>query len=154
MTHCELAQKYFMEGYNCSQSVVLAFSDVTGLSRRESLLLSSSFGGGMGGLREVCGAVSGAFMVLGMLYGYTEPEDQDGKRSHYARIQDFAARFRELHGSIVCRELLEKPDTAPQPSPRTEAYYRARPCAAFVRDAAMLVDRYMDEYPIASKSET
>ena len=148
MNHSELAEKLFLDGYNCSQAVVLAFEDVTGLPRKQALMLSSSFGGGMGRLREVCGAVSGAFMVLGLLYGYTEPEDQAGKRQHYARIQHLAAKFRELHGSIVCRELLKKPDTAPTPSPRTERYYHERPCQIMVRHTAMLVDQYIQEHPL------
>lgn len=148
MNHSDLAEKLFLEGYNCSQAVLAAFEDVTGISRREALRLSSSFGGGMGRLREVCGAVTGAFMVLGLLYGYEDPKDREAKTAHYARIQDFAGKFRELHGSIICRELLKKPDTSPEPTPRTEQFYHARPCIAMVRDAAALVDRYMAENPL------
>lgn len=86
MNHSDLAEKLFLEGYNCSQAVLAAFEDVTGISRREALRLSSSFGGGMGRLREVCGAVTGAFMVLGLLYGYEDPKDRVAKTTHYARI--------------------------------------------------------------------
>ncbi len=92
-----------------------------GLDLETALRLSSSFGGGMGRLREVCGAVSGMFMVAGLKYGYSDPHDKPAKAEHYKRIQDLAAEFRDENGSIVCRELLASSRAVPTaPFRRTE----------------------------------
>lgn len=141
MTRREMAEQNFVAGYNCAQAVALAFEDKLGLDRETLLKLSSSFGGGMGRLREVCGAVSGMFIVAGLLEGYVSPADDEGKRAHYALIQRLAARFRDKNGSIVCRELLgaKLADTTPSPDARTPQYYSARPCARLVGDAAQIV---------------
>ena len=142
MTHGEKAEQNFRRGYNCAQSVVLAFSDVTGLDDRTAAMLSSSFGGGMGRLREVCGAVSGALTVLGLVQGYADPDDPDEKKAHYHRVQEFAKRFREKNGSIICRELLSGVQTVggSDPEQRTESYYKKRPCPALCRCAAEILD--------------
>lgn len=103
----ERAMELFKQGYNCSQSVFGAFCEECGIDFETALKLSSSFGGGMGRLREVCGAVSGMFMVVGMKYGYTDPKDSVSKAEHYKRIQELAEEFKENNRSIVCRELLE-----------------------------------------------
>ena len=95
----------FKKGYNCSQSIVLTFADILPLDSDTLSRMASSFGGGMGRLREVCGAVSGMFMVAGLLYGYEGPETGQVKAEHYARIQDLAHKFEEKHRSIVCREM-------------------------------------------------
>ena len=99
--HGQKAMEYFKEGYNCAQSVLLAYAEECGMEKEMAVRLSSSFGAGMGRLRQVCGAVSGMFMVAGMLYGYDSPKDQKGKAEHYQRIQHLAARFREENGSIM-----------------------------------------------------
>ncbi len=147
MTHAELAKEYFLRGYNCSQSVFAAFCDVTGMDEECALRLSSSFGGGMGRMREVCGAVSGVFMVAGLLWGYSSADDKTEKQEHYARIQSLAEVFRKKHKTILCRELLEdlKTDSAPTPSDRTEEYYHERPCLRFVMDAAEILDEMIAE---------
>lgn len=147
MEHKELAMQLFHKGYNCAQSVFCAFCDVTGFDLGNAARLASSFGGGMGRMREVCGAVSGALMVLGYLRGYSDPEDQEAKAAQYAKVQEFARRFREQNGSIICRELLANVETAPGSAPevRTNAYYHARPCEGFVADAAMLLDQFLAE---------
>lgn len=147
MDHKEKAISLFLEGHNCAQAVFLAFCDVTGLSAGDALRLSSSFGGGIGRMREVCGAVSGACMVLGWVYGNDRLCSDEEKAAHYARIRAFADGFRHEHGSIICRELLENPDYSPTPSPRTEEYYQSRPCARFVGTAAELVDKYLAAHP-------
>ncbi|MBR2914007.1 MAG: C_GCAxxG_C_C family protein [Oscillospiraceae bacterium] len=146
MNHEEKARELFKQGYNCSQAVLLAFCDVTGLNEQTALMLSSSFGGGMGRMREVCGAVSGMFMVAGLLYGYSEPHDQAGKTAHYKRIQALAEEFRKENGSIICRELLGLPGGADShvPEPRTDAYYKKRPCAELVALAARIMDAYIE----------
>ena len=147
MNHSEKAKELFHSGYNCAQAVVLAFSDVTGLGEKTATMLSSSFGGGIGRLREVCGAVSGACMVAGVLYGPTDPNDHEAKMTHYARIQQLAARFKEVNGSYICRELMGLPAGAsdPEPEKRTEAYYHRRSCAEYVEIAARILDEYIAE---------
>ena len=148
MTYGELAAKNFTDGYNCAQAVLLAFSDLTKLDTDTALRLSSSFGGGMGRLREVCGAVSGMFMVAGLLYG-EDSLDHTGKTEHYARIQALAAKFREKNGSIICRELMEVTEKDPShvPEKRTSEYYKKRPCAMLCADAAEILAQYIKENP-------
>lgn len=146
-SYAQKAMTLFKEGYNCSQSVFLAFADLYELDRETALKISSSFGGGMGRLREVCGTVSGMFMTIGMLCGYTSPSDYEGKAAHYARIQELAKRFEEINHSIVCRELLglsQKRDDA-VPSERTEEYYKKRPCVELVGCAAAIMESYLKE---------
>ena len=130
-----LARANFMAGYGCAQSVLIAFSDLTGLDEKTSARLGSSFGGGMGRLREVCGGVTGAFAVLGLLCGYDDPADKEGKSRHYADIRELARRFSERSrgNSIICRELL------------TGEYYKKRPCPDLVALAAEVLAEMLDE---------
>lgn len=150
MTRKERAIDHFLAGANCTQAVVLAFCDVMGMDERTALRLSAPFGGGLGRQREVCGAVSGMCMVAGMLYGYDDLTDSAAKAAHYRLIQDLCGQFRERHGHIVCRELLgaKKAATDPEPAPRTEEYYRTRPCAVQVGDAAEILEQYLTEHPV------
>ena len=148
MDHGIKAAELFFGGYNCAQSVAVAFCDVTGLDEKTATRMMSGFGGGMGRLREVCGAVSGMFFVLSYLYGYDTPGDDTGKMRTYADVQALAAKFRETCGSIVCREILKNPSTDPTPSPRTEEYYKKRPCARMVFTAATLMDAYIAAHPL------
>ena len=151
MDHSEQAAQLFLSGSNCAQAVMVAFCDVTGLEPAFAAKLSSSFGGGMGRLREVCGAVSGMLMVAGLLYGYDEPgQNDEAKKAHYQLVQELAGQFREQAGSIVCREILKNPPTNPDPSPRTAEYYKTRPCARMVVTAARILDRYIEEHPPAN----
>lgn len=140
--------EYFMEGYNCAQAVLMAFSDMVGLDEKLCAKLSSSFGGGMGRMREVCGAVSGMLMVAGLLYGYDGPEEGQIKKEHYARVQYLAEKFREEAGSIICREILKNPPSDPTPSPRTLEYYAQRPCARMVALAVRTMEQYIAENPV------
>ena len=149
MDHGIYAAELFLKGYNCSQSVMVAFCDVTGLEEDFAARMASSFGGGMGRMREVCGAVSGMLMVAGLLYGYETPGDDVSKKAHYTLVQELSAQFRQEVGSIVCREILKNPPSDPTPSPRTEEYYRKRPCARMVHLAASILDRYIEEHPYA-----
>ncbi len=143
MTHREKAIGYFCAGYNCAQAVFAAFCDVTGYSEKEAFMLASSFGGGMGRMRETCGAVSAMFMIAGIVRGYDDISTDAPKKAHYELVQALAAEFRKEHGTITCRELLAglKPDSNPTPSARTEEYYKVRPCVRFVATAADIVDR-------------
>ena len=102
----QIAKENFKAGYNCAQAVVLAFKEELGIDAETLLKLSSSFGGGLARLREVCGAVSGGAMVLGILGGYTSPTDNTSKTEHYKRVRQFTEAFKEENGSIICRELL------------------------------------------------
>ena len=147
MDHAKKARELFLKGYNCSQAVVCAFEDLTDLGTDEAARIASSFGGGMGRLREVCGAVSGAFLVLGILYGYSDPEDIEAKKAHYHLVQEFARCFKEINGSIICRELLKNVKTAPgtDPEPRTPEYYASRPCVRCIGEAAQIVDDLIRE---------
>ncbi len=137
--YSEKAKALFVEGYNCAQAVFLAFNDLLDIEFDDAAKLASSFGGGMGRLREVCGAVSGMFMVAGMVFGYDDPAAREPKAEHYALIQELAGKFRAECGSIVCRELLEAPDTGTVPTERTTEFYKKRPCAELVALAAAIM---------------
>ncbi|MBO4327366.1 MAG: C_GCAxxG_C_C family protein [Clostridia bacterium] len=147
--HGEIAQELFYKGYNCAQAVFCAFCDMTGLDIDTAAKLSSSFGGGLGRLREVCGTVSAASMVLGMLKGYQVPGDIAAKNAHYELVREFAKRFREKYGSIVCRELLTgagvNAEAGGLSEARTAEFYKKRPCPELVRGAAEILDSMLSE---------
>ncbi len=147
VSRAELARELFLSGYNCSQAVACAFCDVTGLDIDTAARLASSFGGGLGRLREVCGTVSGAALVLGIARGYSDPKDFEAKKRHYALVQEFARRFSEQNGSIVCRELLSGigVTTGGAPEARTSAYYAKRPCPALAASAAGILEELLRE---------
>ncbi len=142
----QLACKYFTEGYNCAQSVFAAFADKMGISEEGALRRSSAFGGGMGRLREVCGAVSGMAMVLSELYGYTDAKDDKAKKELYSYVQEVSEKFKDEYHTIICRELMgigvEKPD--PTPTPRSKEFYEKRPCLAFVVSAARILSDFLE----------
>ena len=148
MDHGIKAAELFLEGYNCAQAVAVAFCDVTGLEEKTAARMVSGFGGGMGRLREVCGAVSGMFFVLSYLYGYDDPKADEEKKQLYTDVQGLAAKFQAQCGSILCRDLLDNPPSDPNPSPRTAQYYKDRPCARFVMTAAELMDAFLGEHPL------
>ncbi len=145
MAKGEKAKALFKEGYNCAQAVFGAFAEELGLEFETAMKLSSGFGGGMGRLREVCGAVSGMFMVFDMKYGYTSPTDSKAKMELYSHIQNLAKEFEQDNGSIICKELLGLTEKKSEPTPekRTDEYYKKRPCAELVEFAADLVDSYL-----------
>lgn len=143
----QCAMKLFKEGYNCSQSVLGAWCEELGLDMKTAMAISAGFGGGMGRLREVCGTCSGAFMALSLKYGGYSPKDAQKKKEMYEIIQKFAARFKQENGfdSIICRELLGLPAgaSAPTPAPRTESYYKKRPCGELVGLSAALLTEFI-----------
>ncbi len=145
--YAKKAMDLFYEGYNCSQSVFLAFADQYHMDKETAARISSPFGGGMGRLREVCGTVSGMFLVLGMIYGYDRPGDYEGKARLYERVQELARRFEEQNGSIVCRELLglSQKREEPVPEKRTPEYYKKRPCPQLAAMAAGILEEYLKE---------
>ena len=145
MNHVEKARDLFLSGCSCSQAVFCAFAKDFGMDETTALRLASSFGGGMGGMRETCGAVSGMLMVAGMKWGYSDVGNLDIKTAHYARTRALIEGFKQEHGTIVCRELLAHlNELKTNPSARTAEYYKQRPCALFVETAARLLDQ-MDE---------
>lgn len=136
------AREFFRDGYNCCQSVLLAFQDVIGLPPEKTAQLSSGFGGGMGRLREVCGAVSGMVFMAGVISPADHPENTEERRANYALVQEFAEAFRKENGSIVCRELLglkAAHKESPAPSARNGQWYTDRPCERLVGCAARIV---------------
>lgn len=145
MTRREIAESKFLEGYNCTQAIAIAFADVASLDEEVLLKASSSFGGGMGRLREVCGAVSGMFLIEGLVEGYTSPTDRRAKTDHYARIQKLAKEFCDKNGSIVCKELLgvKGQIVSAVPDERTPQYYKTRPCARLIGDAAEILENHL-----------
>ncbi len=145
--HSQKAAELFKQGYNCSQSVVGAFCEELGIDFDTAIKLVSPLGGGMGRLREVCGAVSGMFLLTGIVFGYTEPNNLEVKGKLYERVQELAKRFKAKRSTIICRELLEGVETSdsPEPSERTEEYYLKRPCLKIIEDAAQIFEDYLSE---------
>lgn len=140
--HSDLAAELFTKGYNCAQAVFGAFAEDLGIDFNTAVKISSSFGGGMGRMREVCGALTGCFMAAGLKYGYTDIRNQNAKAEHYKLIQQIAENFKKANGSIICRELLGISDNnSPIPSERTAEYYRKRPCIELVRCATEELDK-------------
>lgn len=137
----------FQEGYNCAQAVFAAYSEELGIPFKDAMKLASSFGGGMGRLREVCGAVSGMLMAAGMKYGYSDPDDKKAKEEHYRLVQTLAKRFEQKNGSIICRELLglDPQRDDPVPKERSGSYYQKRPCGELVRCAAEILDDCLNQ---------
>ena len=142
VNYSDIAGENFKKGYNCAQSVLLAFAKECNLDEEYALKLASSFGGGMGRLRETCGAVTSMFAIAGIKQGYISPNDDEAKTKHYELIQKLANKFKSITGSIICRELLDLPEgvDTPKPSKRTPEYYKDRPCEYFVRVAAKIIE--------------
>lgn len=143
----EKARGLFNSGYNCAQSVLLAYNDIAGMDDRTAAVIASSFGGGMGRLREVCGTVTGMSMIASLISPAPDPSDKAARTSNYALVQNFAEQFKVENGSIVCRELLGlgRVKESPEPSERTQEYYKRRPCAEYVASAARIVGQYLME---------
>ena len=143
----ERAKAFFNEGYNCAQSVAMAYADIANLDEKMVATITASFGGGMGRLREVCGAVSGMAFVASFLSPCPTADNAEAKKANYALVQLFAEQFRQQNGNIVCRSLLglDRPKDEPTPSPRTTEYYQKRPCAEYVYDATLIVGKYLEK---------
>ena len=116
-SHAILAMKYFKDGYNCAQSVFLSFSDYYEIDRKTAAKIASGFGGGMGRLREVCGAITGMFMVIGITHGYDDPKARQEKTELYRMVQELAEEMEKINGSIICRELLGLTEKKESPIP-------------------------------------
>lgn len=136
----------FMSGYNCSQSVVLAFAEMYGFTQEQAARMAASFGGGIGRMRLTCGAACGMFLLAGLETGATDPKDREGKGANYALVQQLAEEFKKQNGSIICSELLglKKPEGVSIPDERTPQYYAKRPCARMVECAARIWAEYLE----------
>lgn len=142
----ERAVELFKEGYNCSQSVVAAFADMYGFTHQQALKMSASFGGGIGRMRQTCGAACGLFLLAGLETGCTEGKNKDGKEANYKLVQDLAEEFRKRNGSLMCNQLLGLDKNAPTPATpeaRTDEYYKKRPCVKMVEEAAKIWIEYL-----------
>ena len=144
MKNSEKAVKLFCDGYNCAQAVLGAFAEDLGLDTAVALKMSAPFGGGVGRQREICGAVSGMLMAFGMLYGYDTAETGDKKKELYEQTRALCDQFAKINGSIICREILKKPEIGGTPEARTEQYYKERPCVRCVRTAAEILENYIE----------
>lgn len=147
MTREDRAMALFQEGYNCAQAVACAYADLIGMEQDTAARLVSSFGGGIGRMREVCGAISGMAFVLGALLGYADPKDQEAKVAHYANVQKLCKAFEAENDSIICRELLDldHKNDGPEAEPRTAAYYEKRPCVKLVGSAAAILEKHLQQ---------
>ena len=148
MNRVDKAAELFLEGFNCAQSVFAAFCDRFGMDEETAKRVSAGLGGGVGRQREGCGAVSGAVMVLGSVKAAVDGDDAKGKKENYELVREFCERFKALHETIICRDLLrlsaEKKETA-KPDDRTAAYYKNRPCLKIVEDAAEILTKMIEE---------
>ena len=134
---------FFEEGYNCSQAVFMAYSDLYGIEQETAAKLATSFGGGMGRLREVCGAVSGMFLVLGLQYPFINTKDKVSKNTNYKVVQRTANEFKSIMGSYICADLLKLKQKlqSPESAERNEDYYKFRPCTRCVALAAEIIGK-------------
>lgn len=136
----EKAKMLFKQGFNCSQSVFAACADIYGMDEQTALRVAASFGGGIGRMRQTCGAACGMFLLAGLENGSTQIGDAEGKKRNYALVQDLAEQFKQVNGSLICSELLGIAPQAQEPTPeaRTEAYYQKRPCVEMVASAVRI----------------
>lgn len=146
MKKSDIAVENFESGYNCAQSVAAALCEEFGMSREEVLKISEGFGGGMGRMRSVCGAVTGMFMLAGLKYSKGEAGDMETRKVIYAKVQELAKEFEKEAGSIICAELLEgvMPENKDAtPTPRTNEFYKKRPCSEYVRLATQIAEKHL-----------
>jgi C_GCAxxG_C_C family probable redox protein len=144
----ECAVENFMQGYGCCQSVVAAFADLYGLDEEMAKRIAAGFGGGVGRMRMMCGAVSALVILVGLDCGQTEGSDREGKSACYKVVQELLAQSKEENGSLICAEILgikghEKAVSSYVASPRTAEYYKTRPCAEKVESAARIFANYL-----------
>lgn len=144
----EKAVALFKEGFNCSQSVVAAFADKYGYTHEQALKMSASFGGGIGRMRETCGAACGLFLLAGLETGATEGSDREGKAANYKLVQELAEEFKQRNGALRCADLLGLSKNEPvvsTPEARTNQYYAKRPCVKMVEEAARIWCEYIEK---------
>ena len=142
----EKAVALFKQGFNCSQAVFAACADIYGMDEQTALRLAASFGGGIGRMRQTCGAACGMFLLAGLENGSAIPGDAEGKKNNYTYVQHLANKFKDENGSLICAELLGIAPRPQEPTPeaRTEAYYIKRPCAEMVASAVRIYLESLD----------
>ena len=144
--YTEKSKELFLQGYNCAQAIAGGFSEAVGLNFETAIQIASSFGGGMGGMREVCGALTGAFVILGVKYGYLSPTDAGAKANHYKLISNVGEKFKEKWDSILCRDLMKKlldeKDAILGGKPEE---YTKRPCLIIVEDVAKILEEILSK---------
>ena len=146
----EKAVELFKEGFNCSQSVVAAFADEYGFTHEQALRMSASFGGGIGRMRETCGAACGLFLLAGLETAAVVGADREGKARNYAVVQELAEEFKRRNGALRCADLLglsKKEPVVSTPEVRTDQYYAKRPCVKMVEEAARIWCEYLEKHP-------
>ena len=144
MKKSEVAVKLFTDGYNCAQAVLGAFAEDVGITDSQAFKISAPFGGGVGRQREICGACSGMLMAFGLLFGYDNAETGEKKKELYEQTRALCDRFAEYNGSIICRDILKTKEVGGNPEPRTEKYYKERPCVRCVRTATEILEEYIE----------
>ncbi len=144
MAKADEAVECFNKGFSCSQAVLSAYCEQFGLGKEQALRVAGAFGAGMGRMCETCGAVTGAFMVIGLKYGKVKPEDEPSKEKAYALVKEFAKDFKARNGSIVCRELLGCDMGTPEGMRFAKAHrLTSTKCPKYVKDAAEIVERLL-----------
>lgn len=144
-SYSDRAEEFFMSGFNCAQSLYAAFAPLVGVEEKDALRISAPFGGGFGRMRHVCGAFSGLTLVIGHFFGYEDLSSPE-KDTIYPRVQELGKRFEARCGSLICKEILDnKAEVGGIASPRTEEYYKSRPCVRVVRAAAEILEEYLKE---------
>ena len=135
----------FKSGYNCAQSVFAAYADLFGMERQTALRMSSAMGGGIGRMREICGAVSAMALLAGLKEGNDDPENEEAKAHIYALVRDMSAKFKEKEGTLICRELLgiDGMEESAKPTVRTPEFYATRPCARLIAEAAEIIEEVL-----------
>lgn len=142
----EKSKELFLQGYNCAQAIAGGFAEEVGLNFETAIKLASSLGGGMGGMREVCGAVSGAFVIVGAKCGYVDPTDSIAKANHYKTIQNLAEKFKEKWGTIICRDIMKQlSENKEQLLANKGENYQKRPCLTVVEDMAIILEKFLEE---------
>lgn len=147
VSRVEQAVSTFEEGYTCAQAVFATYADLFGMDRETALKLASPMGGGIGRMREVCGVVSAMALLAGLKDGNTDPANEEGKEKIYLLTRQMAEKFKEKHGTIICRELLgiQGMEKSARPSERTKTYYSERPCSRLVATASRIVEEVLLE---------
>jgi len=137
----ETAEKRFIEGFSCSQSVFSAFAEAEGMDLETALSISTSFGAGMARLGDTCGAITGGMMALGLKFGRTVADDTDAKEKNYRLVHEFVEEFNKRFEKTDCRDLLGFDPDSPEASQRfaNEQELEKR-CAGFVREAAEILE--------------
>lgn len=146
MERVEIAKENFKKGYNCAQSVVAAYADLFGADADMAVRLAEGFGGGMGRMRGVCGAVTAMYMLAGLKYSKAVPKDTDTRELIYKTVRRLTEEFERKNTTVVCAELLgeNKPnDNSAKPEARTQSYYKKRPCIGCIEDAALIVEKIL-----------